>query len=188
MLEHPHIVEILDMGCDTEDGALFLVQSLLAGEDLEQRLERAPPLDPEEVIEVFLPILDALRMAHQHGVVHRDIKPSNIFLVATPSGEVVPKLIDFGAVKLLDEAADGLKLTRKGSIVGTPVYMSPEQLRGEPLDARSDIWSLGVVMYRSLTGHLPFQASTFAALVGAGQTAPVFGCAVTRPTGSAWGC
>ncbi len=174
MLEHPHIVEILDMGCDTEDGALFLVQALLSGEDLEQRLERADPaspLGPDEVLKVFLPILDALRMAHQRGVVHRDIKPSNIFLVATPSGEIVPKLIDFGAVKLLDEAADGLKLTRKGSIVGTPIYMSPEQLRGEPLDARSDIWSLGVVMYRALTGKLPFQTATFAALVGARQTA-----------------
>lgn len=179
MLEHPHIVEILDMGCDVEDGALFMVQALLVGEDLEQRLEHPPPMSPEELMKVLLPILDALRLAHQHGVLHRDIKPSNIFLVAPPTGEVVPKLIDFGASKLLDEGGDGLKLTRKGSTVGTPVYMSPEQLRGEPLDARSDIWSMGVLMYRALTRRFPFDTVTFAALVGAGKTAPA--AALERP-------
>jgi serine/threonine-protein kinase len=119
----------------------------------------------EELLKVVLPILDALRLAHQHGVLHRDLKPSNIFLVASPEQGFVPKLIDFGASKLIDEGGDRLKLTRKGAVVGTPIYMSPEQLRGEPLDARSDIWSLGVVMYRALTGRLPFDTSTFAVLV-----------------------
>jgi serine/threonine-protein kinase len=164
-LSHPHIVEILDMGRDAQDGALFLVQALLVGEDLEQRLERPPPMGPEELLKVMLPLLDALRLAHQQGVLHRDLKPSNIFLVASAEHGFVPKLIDFGASKLLDEGADRLKLTRQGVAVGTPVYMSPEQLRGEPLDARSDIWSLGVVMYRALTGRLPFDTATFAALV-----------------------
>jgi ABC-type phosphate/phosphonate transport system substrate-binding protein len=164
-LEHPNIVDILDMGRDAEDGALFLVQGLLVGADLEQRLERSPPLSAEELVTVLLPILDALRLAHRHGVLHRDIKPSNIFLVASSSGEIIPKLIDFGASKCLDDGPELLRLTQSGLIVGTPIYMSPEQLRGEPLDARTDIWSLGVVMYRVLTGRLPFNAVNITMLV-----------------------
>jgi serine/threonine-protein kinase len=163
-ITHPNIVDVLDMGCDGDDRALFLVHGLLVGEDLEQRLERPPPIGPAEVLKIFLPILDALRVAHEHGVLHRDIKPSNIFLVASGGGEFVPKLIDFGAVKLLDEGADMLEITRTGYLVGTPLYMSPEQLRGEPLDARSDVWSLGVVMHRALAGRVPFDTSSFAAL------------------------
>ncbi len=164
-LVHPNIVDIIDMGCDGEDGALFLVQGLLVGEDLEQRLERGPRMGAEELLGVVRPILAALRAAHERGVLHRDLKPSNIFLVAGSGGEVVPKLIDFGASKRLDEGADLLRLTQNGALVGTPIYMSPEQLRGEVLDARSDIWSLGVVMHRALTGRHPFDAPSFAVLV-----------------------
>ena len=165
-LVHPNIVEIIDMGCDGEDEALFLVQGLLVGEDLEQRLERSARLRPDDLVRVVLPILDALRLAHQQGVLHRDIKPSNIFLVAAGGREVVPKLIDFGSSKRLDDAADGKDLTQAGLLVGTPVYMSPEQIRGEVLDARSDIWSLGVVMYRALTGRYPFDTKSFGILFG----------------------
>jgi eukaryotic-like serine/threonine-protein kinase len=163
-LVHPNIVEIIDMGCDGADEALFLVQGLLVGEDLEQRLERSVRLRPDDLVRVILPILDALRVAHQHGVLHRDIKPSNIFLVAGGGREVVPKLIDFGASKQLADGADGDDLTQSGALVGTPVYMSPEQIRGEVLDARSDLWSIGVVMYRALTGRYPFDTKSFAVL------------------------
>ncbi len=180
-LVHPNIIDIVDMGCDAEDGALFIVHSLLAGEDLEQRLERAPRLGAEELLRVVRPILDALRVAHQHGVLHRDLKPSNIFLARVRDGgypqtpgapgssshppEIVPTLIDFGAAKRLDEGADFLRLTQSGALVGTPIYMSPEQLRGEVLDARSDIWSIGVVMYRALMGRHPFDGPSFPVLV-----------------------
>jgi len=186
-LVHPHIVDIIDMGSDGEDGALFIVQGLLVGEDLEQRLERVPRLEADELVRIVRPILDALRVAHARGVLHRDLKPSNIFLVAGDAGryppgaagEVIPKLIDFGASKRLDEAGDLLRLTQNGALVGTPIYMSPEQLRGEPLDARSDIWSLGVVMYRALTGHHPFDAASFTVLVN--QILTVRAAAISDP-------
>ena len=117
-LSHPHIVDVVDMGRDAGDGALFLVQTLLVGEDLEQRLERAGSLDPGALVDVLLPILDGLRFAHEHGVLHRDIKPSNIFLVAAPGGSFIPKLIDFGASKSLDGGDDWMKLTQAGAFVG----------------------------------------------------------------------
>ena len=161
-LVHPNIVDVIDMGSDGDDGALFLVHSLLVGEDLEQRLERSAPMGPKETMRVLRPVLDALRLAHESGVLHRDIKPANIFLMATGGGDFVPKLIDFGASKRLDEGADQAGLTQTGALVGTPLYMSPEQLRGEVLDARSDIWSLGVVMYKALTGRHPFDAPSLA--------------------------
>ncbi len=163
-LSHPHVVDVVDMGRDPRDGALFLVQSLLISEDLEQRLERAARIPPGQLVDLLLPILDALRFAHERGVLHRDLKPSNIFLVAAPGGGFVPKLIDFGAIKRMDGADDWLKLTQAGAFVGTPIYMSPEQIRGEALDARADIWSLGVIMHRALTGELPFETASVARL------------------------
>jgi serine/threonine-protein kinase len=157
-LDHPHLVPILDMGCDAEDGAFFVVRELLVGEDLEQRLSRSPQMSPEDLLAVVRPILDALRLSHRHGVLHRDIEPSNIFLAESGDHGRVPKLIDFGTVELLHEGADGLARASRGSAVRTRMYTSPEQRRGEALDARADVWSLGMVMYRALAGRLPFDA------------------------------
>jgi serine/threonine-protein kinase len=138
-----------------------MVQELLHGEDLRARLKAAGgKLPPTEAIEVMVPILGALAAAHEHGVVHRDIKPENIFLTKDSTGRVVPKLIDFGVSKVLEPGQSGAQ-TGAGTALGTPRYMAPEQLRGEPdVDARADVWSVGVVLYELLSGVNPFEAPT----------------------------
>lgn len=160
-LQHPHIVQVLDMGQDDSDGALFLAQELLDGEDLAAVLRAQRVLSPAQAAAVLLPIVDALACAHRAGVLHRDVKPANIFLHRGANGSVVPRLIDFGVARSLVREPSGTLQTQFGTPVGTPMYMSPEQVRGDvDLDVRSDVWSVGAVLYECITGCTPFDGTT----------------------------
>jgi len=162
-LKHPNVVDILDMG-ETRDGVPFIVLELLDGESLAARLENGA-LDPDEALRVLLPVMDALERAHELGMVHRDIKPDNIFIAVDGSGRTVPKLLDFGITKLVD-GQDSFA-TATGVLVGTPFYMSPEQaVAPKTVDARTDVWAIGVVFYEALTGVLPFEADLPISVIG----------------------
>ena len=159
-IAHPNIIDVLDLGLEPADGSLYMVQELLHGEDLRARLRAKGRLDPAEALDVLVPVLGALAAAHERGVVHRDIKPENIFLATDSSGHAMPKLIDFGISKVLEPEQAGAQ-TGTGTTLGTPRYMAPEQVRGEPdVDARADVWSVGVVLYELFTGDNPFSAAT----------------------------
>ncbi|MDI3290792.1 protein kinase [Polyangium sp. 15x6] len=162
-LSSPHAAVIHDFG-QTDDGALYLVMEYLEGETLGGLLEREAPLASARVTRIALDLLDVLADAHRRGVVHRDIKPQNVFLARAPGkdGEPVVKLLDFGIAKLEDH--ESTELTETGAIWGTPRYMSPEQARGQPIDRRSDLYSLGAMMYRALTGEPPFEGASVAEL------------------------
>ncbi|MDG1481523.1 MAG: serine/threonine protein kinase [Myxococcota bacterium] len=149
-LQHPNIVTVHDFG-RTEDGACFIVMELLEGETLKDAL-RSGPMSLESGLEVSLQLTRGLRHAHRAGMIHRDIKAGNAMLIRDPDGRFQTKLLDFGLVKSLDEVS----VTGAGSFIGTPHYASPEQARGLTADFRSDIYSLGVLMYRIFTGRLPF--------------------------------
>lgn len=154
-LEHPNIVSILDYG--VAEGQPYIVMELLEGETLAERLRRAT-LSPEQVVEITVELLDALAFMHEAGVVHRDLKASNVFLQRVHTGERV-KVLDFGLAKTtstLDTDAT-TTLTRDGSVVGTPAYMSPEQATGDVVDARSDVYAVGVLLFQMLSGRLPFE-------------------------------
>ena len=165
-LQHPNICTIYDVG--DADGRAFIVMELLHGETLQQRLRRGP-IDLSAFLDIAIALADGLHAAHAAGIVHRDIKPANIFLTAHG-----PKILDFGLAKAdlrataPASAAETLAmLTESGRTVGTIAYMSPEQLRGEAADARSDLFSLGMVLYEMATGRSPFAGATSAAIGGA---------------------
>jgi eukaryotic-like serine/threonine-protein kinase len=150
-----HIVDVFSFG-ELDDGRPFYVMDLLEGEPLDAYLSRVGALSVEAALAIVRPIVIALDIAHAAGIVHRDLKPKNIFL-ALDGAEVVPKLLDFGVAKLMHDTGE---LTLSGAVLGTPLYMSPEQARGERVDVRSDVYSLGVLCYELLTGSLPFQSET----------------------------
>ena len=155
-LRHPNTVEIYDYGV-AEDGTFYYVMEYLPGLSLEDLVGRHGPQPPERVIHLLRQVCGALREAHKYGLVHRDIKPSNILVFAEGSPHDQVKLVDFGLVhSLLWESDADAKITREGLIVGTPEYMSPEQASGIAIDARSDLFSLGSVMYYLLTGREAF--------------------------------
>ena len=147
-IEHPNICTIHDIG-NAEDGRMFVVMTLYDGETLKQRLESgAMPL--AEALRIVHQLADGLAAAHERGIVHRDVKPANVML--TESGDV--RIVDFGLARVVSQGQPGL--TQIGASMGTPTYMSPEQTLGDPVDERSDVWSLGVLFYECLTGELPF--------------------------------
>lgn len=150
-----HIVDVFSFG-ELDDGRPFYVMDLLEGEPLDVYLFRVGALSVEAALAIVRPITLALDTAHGAGIVHRDLKPKNIFL-ALDGEDVVPKLLDFGVAKLMHE--DG-ELTLSGAVLGTPLYMSPEQARGERVDLRSDVYSLGVLCYELLTGSPPFRSES----------------------------
>ena len=156
-LEHPNLVRALDYGWI--DVQPFLVMDLVEGATLAQHLKKVATLPLENALRVFIPICFALAYSHQEGVIHRDIKPSNIVLTPATdkSSQFVPKLVDFGIAKLETEEGG---LTKTGEVFGTPLYMSPAQCNGTKVDNRSDIYSLGCVLYESLTGAPPFRGQT----------------------------
>jgi serine/threonine-protein kinase len=163
-LNHPNICTIFDLG--EQDGDPYLVMELLEGETLKDRIARGA-LNAEEMLRFGGEIADALAVAHAKGIVHRDIKPANIFLVMMPDGRRQAKVLDFGLAKFNLDVRGGwesraLDLTVEGATVGTLAYMSPEQARGESLDARSDLFSLGIVMYEMATRRVPFKGATSA--------------------------
>ncbi len=161
-LSHPNICTVFDIG--EENGDPYLVMELLEGESIKERMERGP-VPPEDIREVAFRVALALQAAHARGIVHRDIKPANLFLVRDAAGSMDVKVLDFGLAKLAESSRPAHPvhdLTRVGATVGTVEYMSPEQACGEPLDARSDLFSLGVVLYEMATGAVPFRGATSA--------------------------
>jgi serine/threonine protein kinase/sugar lactone lactonase YvrE len=151
-LTHPNIVPIIDYG--EYEGKPYLVMPFVPGQTLKQRL-KGQPIPYEEAVRILLPIARSLEYAHQQGVIHRDIKPSNVLI--TESGE--PMLSDFGVAKIVDEEAT-MDLTGTSASVGTPEYMAPEQVTSKVVDARVDIYSLGIVFYEMVTGRKPYVADT----------------------------
>ena len=153
-LNHPNIVTIYNYGA-MEDGTLFLAMEYIAGETLAERLNRCGPLPVDRAVHIATQIARALGEAHAHGVVHRDLKPANVMLVDRAGEPDFVKVLDFGIAKV-----DDAGVTSTGYVVGTPRYMSPEQLLGKRLDCRSDIYSAGIVLYEMLAGVTPFQSET----------------------------
>jgi eukaryotic-like serine/threonine-protein kinase len=160
-LNHPNICTVFDIG--EQDGNPYLVMELLKGETLRARI-LAGPMPAEEILNVGIDVAEALGAAHARSIIHRDIKPANIFLVAKPAGGWQAKVLDFGLAKIAVGDDIGLHdpMTGVGSAVGTVSYMSPEQARGEVLDARSDLFGLGILLYEMVTGHVPFRGTTSA--------------------------
>jgi eukaryotic-like serine/threonine-protein kinase len=156
LLKSRHIVEVTDFG-QLPNGLFFVVMELLEGRDLTHAM-RAGSLSRADLIHIFTQMAETLGQAHSLGVVHRDLKPDNVFLVHEAGDPLFVKLLDFGIAKLLDGGLMGL--TETGVILGTPYYMSPEQARAESVDHRTDIYALGVIMYRAFTGRLPFIADS----------------------------
>src|SRR3712207_3169656 len=150
-LSHPHIVPVFDWG-ETGDGTYYIAMEYLPGGTLRDRIKSEGTRSPRTAVEVALQIAEALRAAHERGVIHRDIKPRNILV--TDSGHV--KVADFGIAR----AAEATTTSHLGDILGTAKYMSPEQAMGEPVGPASDLYSLGVVLYEMLTGRVPFEVET----------------------------
>lgn len=160
-IAHPNIVEVFDLDSDAARGITYIVQEFLEGETLEAHLASRPGsrLGAREALEIIVPVMEAIVAAHARGIVHRDIKPANIFLVRGRGGELVPKVIDFGIAKDLASAEGASNRTQEGLTIGTPSYMSPEQVSGSTdVDAQTDVWALGVVLYQMLSGRLPFES------------------------------
>ncbi|MGH7435702.1 MAG: protein kinase domain-containing protein, partial [Polyangiaceae bacterium] len=157
-LNHPNSVGIIDFG-KTADGQLYLVMEYLRGRDLARVTYEDGALPFRRIVDVLRQTLAALAEAHREDIIHRDLKPENIIVEPVRSGGDFVKVVDFGLAKMrVETQAPGI--TSPGIVCGTPEYMSPEQARGDPLDARSDLYAVGVIMYQLLTGRLPFEAES----------------------------
>ncbi|MBA3457424.1 MAG: serine/threonine protein kinase [Deltaproteobacteria bacterium] len=154
-LHHPNVVRAIDHG-SLDDGRPYLVLEYVDGPSLREVIQERGPIPPAEMLTILEPLCDALGVAHAAGLVHRDVKASNVILARQrePMRAVRPVLLDFGLVKLLDQEGPGLTSSR--SMLGTPAAMSPEQMRGLPVDARTDVYALGLLAYHILTGHPAF--------------------------------
>lgn len=163
-LNHPNIVSVFDFGF-TADNAAYLVMDFLDGKDLDTLIQEHGYLTPEEVVPIFSQICDALAQMHEAGIIHRDLKPGNIIILKKDK-KTVAKLVDFGMVKLFDaqSSKQAQSLTQPGEVFGSPYYMSPEQCTGMKLDPRTDIYSMGVLMYEAVTGRPPFLADNMASM------------------------
>jgi serine/threonine-protein kinase len=186
-IKHPNVVDVFDLG-QLSDGRFYIAMDLLEGRDLGQVINEGGPLVPARAVHIALQICRALNAAHQSGIVHRDLKPENIFLHRTSDGDEIVKVVDFGIAHLLAQSAgqstppprvpgepvDDLdkpgadadrKLTRVGTVFGTPEYMAPEQAEGVHIDHRADIYATGIIFYKMLTGKVPFTGSSFLEII-----------------------
>jgi len=173
-LQHPHVVQVSDF---SEGPPPFLVMELLSGQSLRDRLRERGPVRPADACLVAVQLLSALGAAHRAGIVHRDVKPANVFVVETPVTNVYVKLLDFGVAKLL--TPQGPALTSIDAILGSAPYIAPEQIRGEAIDGKTDIFALGITPYEMLAGRRPFVAATdesvMVAILRGGPIAPLVG-------------
>ena len=156
-LEHPNILPVYDFG--SQAGLLYMVMRLIEGSTLAERIYSDPPLTYSEIVPIISGVADALDYAHSHGIIHRDIKPSNVMIDQHKS----VLLMDFGLAKSVEGTTQS-RLTQTGTVVGTATYMSPEQAADEELDGRSDVYSLGVVLFEMLVGRPPFEGDTMVAI------------------------
>ena len=161
-LTHPNTVRVFMYGELDEDGSLYIVMEMLEGRNLNQHVRRDGPMPLSRAIPILVQVCGALQEAHEMGIVHRDLKPENIFLSKQGGIADFPKVLDFGLAKVTERQMQpgSVILTQEGMVFGTPEFMSPEQAQGRTLDARSDIYSLAVILYEVLTGKLPFDAKT----------------------------
>ncbi|MBA4071250.1 MAG: hypothetical protein C0497_05345 [Gemmatimonas sp.] len=156
-LNHPNICAIYDFG-ETPDGLIYLAMEFIEGQSLTSLVEKSGALPPARAASIIHQSADALQVAHDAGIVHRDLKPDNIMIAKNRDGSDLAKVVDFGIAKA--HSSDAQKVTKTGMVVGTPEYMSPEQLSGDKLDGRSDIYSLALVAFNCLTGTLPFPSDS----------------------------
>jgi serine/threonine-protein kinase len=174
-LQHPHIAQVSDF---CEGPPPYLVMELLTGQSLRERLTQRGAMGAADACSIAIQLLSALGAAHRAGIVHRDVKPANVFVVATPLTNVFVKLLDFGVAKLLTPQ-QGPALTSFDSVIGSAPYMAPEQIRGDAIDGRTDIFALGVTLYEMLAGRRPFVAgpheNVMATILRGGPIAPLAG-------------
>lgn len=160
-IAHPNVITIHDFGIASPSGRPYLVMDFLVGESLSDIIRRDHQVEMMRAMKIFIQACDALEHAHRKGVIHRDLKSSNIMLVEFEGKKDVVKVVDFGIAKLMPSSGkQSQNLTQTGEIFGSPIYMSPEQCQALPLDARSDIYSMGAMMYESLTGQPPLMGDT----------------------------
>ncbi len=158
MLKHPNVAQVFE-SARAEDGTPYLVMEFLSGMPLSGLMKPGQPMPPQQAAPIVYGVLQALALAHPRGVVHRDLKPDNLFLVPDGHGNHVVKVLDFGIAKVMDAAGGMGSKTKTGILLGTPGYMSPEQIKNSKgVDARSDLWSVGIILYEMLTGREAFPA------------------------------
>ena len=179
-ITHPNVCAVYDFG-ETPDGLIYLAMEFVEGEPLTALLGRDGALPYPRATRIFHQVADALQAAHDLGIVHRDLKPDNIMLTKGRDGADVVKVVDFGIAKAVGGDEAGQKVTKTGLVVGTPEFMSPEQLSGDKLDGRSDLYSLGLVLFRMLTGKLPFEGTSVQETMIKRLTDEPITLAVSRP-------
>jgi serine/threonine protein kinase len=162
-LNHPHVADTYDYGALPEGGA-YIVMELIEGETLRERLDASGRLPFDEAVQIARQVTSGVEAAHRSGITHRDLKPSNIILTRDHDGLLLAKVVDFSVAKLKEGTTSGAALTATGSLIGTPRYMAPEQCADNKTDARSDIYSLGVILYEMLAGRAPFEGPTTTAI------------------------
>jgi len=166
-LRGEHVARVMDFGT-LETGAAYIVMEFLEGQDLQAVMDARGRLSVREAVDYVLDVCKAMDEAHRAGIIHRDLKPKNLFLTHRPDGTPLVKVLDFGVSKVSDTADDLQVSTRAGAILGSPAFMSPEQIRGSKhVDARSDIYAIGIVLFYLLTKQFPFDAETLGDLYGA---------------------
>jgi serine/threonine protein kinase len=179
-IRHPNIVSVTDYGVTADAGLAYIVMEFLEGIDLRERIKREKQLSYMEALTIVEQTCAAMQAAHNVGIIHRDLKPDNIWLQKGEEGAERVRVLDFGIAKLRN-IADTNTLTQTGMVIGTPYYMSPEQCRGENIDNRSDIYSLGVVIYEMLTGRIPFEGANPVQVVLKHNSAPPPPLSAFRP-------
>jgi serine/threonine-protein kinase len=171
-LQHPHIVPVFDSGA--VDGQLYFVMPLIEGESLRARLDREGTMPLGDALRIAREVADALAYTHKQGIVHRDIKPENILLTGEPGAADSHAMVaDFGIARAIETSSAEKLLTQPGAVVGTPMYMSPEQATADTVDGRSDVYSLGCVLYEMLAGKPPFFGATRFSILAQHSHAPV---------------
>ncbi len=163
-LVHPHIILVSDFGV-AADGSLYIVMEFLEGRDLFDELKEVRYMNAKRTVDIMRQVCSGLAEAHRHGVIHRDLKPETIFLAQGREYPDFVKILDFGIAKVLEPGPDERTLTASGTVFGTPEYLSPEQAAGGEIDHRADLYSLGIIMYRMVTGRLPFVGGNKSGLI-----------------------